>query len=71
MKGKKIISISILILAICVILGVSYYTIVNKKTNTETQTSNIENGEKLEASVSWSTSGMKGYGVRINNSKWL
>lgn len=71
MKGKKIISISILILAICVILGVSKYAIVNKKTNTETQFSNIENGEKLEASVSWNTSGMKGYGVRINNSKWF
>lgn len=71
MKRKRIISISILILVICMILGVIYYTMVNKKNNIETQTSNIENGEKLEASVSWNTSGMKGIGVRIYDFIWF
>lgn len=67
MKRKGI--ISILILVICLIAGFIYYKTVNRETNIETQTSNIENGEELKATVSWNTSGMKGDGVRINNFK--
>ena len=58
MKRKGI--ISILILVICLTAGFIYYKTINKETNIETQTSNIENGEKLNANVTWNTSGMKG-----------